>query len=596
MVCRIVRLVSLTTIVTALAWTSMAAAETVPANAGFEQGRPGQAPDYWVVPKIPGYHILISAENPNSGKQCVTVKRNTEEESGPFGNVLQSIDAAPFRGKRLRYRAAVRTQIDGDRGGAHLWMRVDRIEKNGKSSIGFFDNMNNRPIRSNDWNYYEIVGDIAEDAETIVLGMFLKGSGQAWLDDVSLQIVDRDAGTTGSDLETMMLFNNLGPGLLQLFGAMQVVHGSTLPGYAEYMAAVGGDPNSSDDAPPLTADVLIPLPLAYRQQVPLTYQLAVYPSEAVTGITTYQDTPYNHVAKVSVVLRDKSDKIYIKFRSLVLVAPQSFSDVPTHADIPDHWPEECRPWLASTWCVESQNDRFRALSKQIRKAAGDTNDVMALIPAIEKQAGTIIANAQGKFKDLTAASALTSPGSCTSNANLVAALFRACGIPARVVSGYPGWSGPLQTHYIVEAWVPNYGWYPIEPTMLKSPWPNEYQVNVAVIPPKYESRELAGFRPQAAAGVPYLSVTETPNAPIAIFVRGMLDPNQNCAHQCSMVRKFPADDAQWNAAMDTARARWQKWLTSEPRPTEEDQQLTLDLKLDTANADSASELMQQLKR
>jgi hypothetical protein len=594
MSCRTYRLVILTAVVIALVWMSLAAAaETVPANLGFEEGQPGQAPDHWRVPRIPGYHVLISSENPKSGKQCVTIKRGTEKP-GPFGNVMQGIDAAPFRGKRVRYRAAVRTQIEGQEGSAHLWMRVDLTAKDGKRRSGFFDNMSGRPIRKNDWDYYEIVGDIAEDAETIIVGMFLRGSGQAWMDDVSLEIVGQDARTTGRDLGTMTLLDDIGPGLLQIFGAMEVIHASSLPEYAEHMPDAVTD--STNDNQPLNVDVLIPLPLAYRQQVPLTYRLAVYPSEAATGITTYQDTPTNHVAKISVVLRSKSDKIYIKFRSIVLVAPQSFSDVPDRTEIPDRWPEECEPWLASTWCVESQNDEFQALSRQIRQTADDPNDVMALIPAVLKQAGTIVSNAQGEYKGLTATTALTSLGSCTSNANLVAALLRACNIPARVVAGYPGWFGPLQTHYIVEAWVPKYGWYPIEPTLLKSPWPNEYQVNVAVIPPKYEIKELAGARAQAAAGVPYLSLTETPNAPYGIIVRGSLVPNKNCDHQCSMVRKFPTDDAQWDAALNAAKSRWQKWLASEPQPTEENQQLILDLKLDATDAASPSELMKELTR
>jgi len=123
--CRTCRLVILATIVVAFVWTPfVVTAETVPVNAGFEQGQPGQAPDHWRVPQIAGYHVLVSDENPKSGSQCVTIKRGTERP-GPFGNVMQKIDATPFRGKRVRYRAAVRTEIDGQERGAQIWMRVD---------------------------------------------------------------------------------------------------------------------------------------------------------------------------------------------------------------------------------------------------------------------------------------------------------------------------------------------------------------------------------------------------------------------------------------------------------------------------------------
>jgi hypothetical protein len=585
--CRTCRLVILATVAVALVRTSLvAAAETVPANPGFEQGQPGQAPDLWRVPKIPGYQVLISDENPQSGKQCVTIKRGTGE-AGPFGNVMQGIDAAPFRGKRVRYRAAVRAEVEGQDGRAQLWMRVDLPGKGGRPNLGFFDNMAKRPIRTKDWAYYEIVGDVAQDAATISIGMFLAGSGQAWMDDVSLEIVGQEAEVTGGG---GMSFNDIGPGLLEITGAMELKHE---PSWASRMAeTLGLAARKAEDEQERSVTVLLPVPPAYRQQVPVTYELAVDPPEAATGITIYQDTPQNHVAKVSVVLGGKRDKVAIKFRSLVLVGPSSFGDVPDRAQIPEQWPEQCQPWLQSTWCVDAQNGRIQALSKEIRD---DANDVMTIIAGVQKQAGTVFANAQGQAWDLTAVAALTGRGSCTSCANLVAALLRASNIPARVVAGYPSWTGPLQTHYIVEAYVPKFGWYPIESTMCRSPWPNEYEINVAIVPPQYESQELAGGRPQAAAGVPYLSLTEMPGAPSGVIVRGTIDPARNCDHQCKMVRKFPTGDGSWKAVLAAASSRWQKWLASKPQATEKGQ-LILGPKPDAINATSPSELLEELTR
>lgn len=589
---RMYRLVILAAVVIVLVWTCLvAAAETVPANAGFEQGQPGEAPEHWFVPRIPGYHVLVSDEDPKSGKQCVTIKRGTERP-GPFANVMQKIDAAAFRGKRVRYRAAVRTAIDGQEGRAQLWLRVDRAREKGQRRMGFFDNMGNRPIRRKDWEYYEIVGDISDDAETINVGMILAGSGQAWMDDTSLEIVEKDAEVTGRGLGGMS-FDGIGPGLLEIFGAMELKRVSSL--VSRVGETLGFEAKRTDDEQEQSVDVLIPVPLAYRQQVPVTYELAVVPAEAATRVAIYQDTPHNHIAKVSVALSSKREKVGIKFRSLVLVGPSSFGDVPERAEIPDQWPEACQPWLKSTWCADAQHEKIRALSQEIRDDAADADDVMTLIGAVQERAGTVIANAQGEFKDLTAVTALTRRGSCTSNANLVAALLRACHIPARVVAGYPSWTGPLQTHYIVEAYVPEFGWYPIEPSLLRSPWPNEYQVNVAIVWPKYESQDLADFRPRAAGGVPYLSLTETPDVPSGIVVRGTIDPARSCDHQCKMVRTFPTGDGQWASVLDTANSRWQRWLASEPQSTEGGQ-LVLGPKPDAIEAASPSELMEELAR
>ena len=67
---------------------------------------------------------------------------------------------------------------------AQLWLRIDR--PGGRP--GFFDNMADRPIRAKAWNDYEIAGEVARDAERIVLGILVVGAAPAWLDDVSLKI------------------------------------------------------------------------------------------------------------------------------------------------------------------------------------------------------------------------------------------------------------------------------------------------------------------------------------------------------------------------------------------------------------------------
>jgi hypothetical protein len=296
------------------------------------------------------------------------------------------------------------------------------------------------------------------------------------------------------------------------------------------------------------------------------------------------------VAKVVVLLNDECSKVDIDFRSLVLVGPSSFDDVPDTAPIPERWPEECQPWLESTWCVESQHERIQKVSKEIR---GNADDLMTLISGVQQRASEIFANAQGQAYSLIAVDALDGRGSCTSCANLVAALLRASNVPARVLAGYPSWSGPLQTHYIVEAYIPEFGWYPIESSLCKSPWANEYQINVAIVPPKYESKELADSRSCAAGGVPYLSLTETPNCPAGITARGTIDRERSCDHNCKMVRKFSAEDGDWAPALDLARSRWQQWLAAQSA-TAGETSLVLAPKADTITATSPSELIEEL--
>jgi hypothetical protein len=163
-------------------------AQTGPLNLNFEEGKPGQIPNQWIFPSASaqsGYSVSLTSENPKSGALCAVIKREGEAKQPGFGNLMQSVDAASFRMKRVRFRAAVRTEVPGFAGRAQLWLRVDRPNQ----QMGFFDNMGDRPITESHWNYYEIIGDIEQDAERINIGLMLLGDGKAWLDDVSFEVV-----------------------------------------------------------------------------------------------------------------------------------------------------------------------------------------------------------------------------------------------------------------------------------------------------------------------------------------------------------------------------------------------------------------------
>ncbi len=154
-----------------------------PVNLNFEEGPATQAPDGWYLPTKINYAVELTDVQPKSGKRAAVLRSIPTTEAGSaFGNLMQVIDATPFRGKRVRLRGAVRTESN-EYGRAQLWLRVDRAA----NQAGFFDNMGERPITSGEWQYYEIIGDVDEDASVINIGMLLIGRGKAWLDDVSFE-------------------------------------------------------------------------------------------------------------------------------------------------------------------------------------------------------------------------------------------------------------------------------------------------------------------------------------------------------------------------------------------------------------------------
>ncbi|HMB93976.1 MAG TPA: S41 family peptidase [Rhodothermales bacterium] len=131
--------------------------------------------------------------------QSVRLHRQTEVATGPgFGTITQQVDATPYQGKEVKLKAAVKTDVSGNGNQAQLWLRVDRLS----SQVGFFDNMQDRPVTSPTWDTYEITGPISENAEYITFGGFLMGHGKVWLDSFELFVRENQAaGWTTVPLE-----------------------------------------------------------------------------------------------------------------------------------------------------------------------------------------------------------------------------------------------------------------------------------------------------------------------------------------------------------------------------------------------------------
>ncbi|HEY3242013.1 MAG TPA: S41 family peptidase, partial [Phycisphaerae bacterium] len=184
-----------------------------PANPDFEEGEVGQVPTGWFAPlgARAGYRVELVEDSPRSGKRCVRIV-SEDQTTAPFGNVMQSFAAAEYRGQRVRFRAAVKFEGAAADGRAQLWLRVDRPDE----QRGFFDNMGDRPITDATWRDYEIMGDVAKDAETINLGCMLIGRGRTWLDAVSFEAIGEvGAGQEpphpleGRALENLVAFTRL---------------------------------------------------------------------------------------------------------------------------------------------------------------------------------------------------------------------------------------------------------------------------------------------------------------------------------------------------------------------------------------------------
>ena len=154
-----------------------------------------QVPTGWQAVTDGSGEYTVSADvarrDGGQGFAGATIKANVESPRGS-AMLAQSVRAEAYRGKRVRLTGYLKT-IGVNEGTAVLFMRVD-----GDGVVQTSDFMQNRPLMlTTDWAKQEIVLDIPRNAVGFTYGFMLGGSGQAWLDDVQLDVVSYDVPTTG---------------------------------------------------------------------------------------------------------------------------------------------------------------------------------------------------------------------------------------------------------------------------------------------------------------------------------------------------------------------------------------------------------------
>ncbi len=137
------------------------------------------------------YEAGVDTKSTCEGNRSAYLRALTPDENG-YGTFMQAFGAQDFRGKRLRFSAAVRTKdVDGWAG---LWMRVEGPDP--KQPLAF-DNMQARAlVGTTPCKRYEVVLDVPKEATTIMAGLIMSGTGQAWLDNVRFDPVDASVPVT----------------------------------------------------------------------------------------------------------------------------------------------------------------------------------------------------------------------------------------------------------------------------------------------------------------------------------------------------------------------------------------------------------------
>ena len=115
-----------------------------------------------------------------------------EKKINGFGTIMKTVKSDLYKGKTVKMTGFVKSE--DVKNWAGLWMRVDYYS----TDVLAFDNMRNRAIkRSKDWEKYEVVLFVPQDATSISYGVLLDGTGQIWFKNIKLEIVDDSIPETG---------------------------------------------------------------------------------------------------------------------------------------------------------------------------------------------------------------------------------------------------------------------------------------------------------------------------------------------------------------------------------------------------------------
>ncbi|MBJ6760919.1 AraC family transcriptional regulator [Myxococcaceae bacterium JPH2] len=176
----------------ALLATTAAVASAEPTVPAAASQKPKLPVGWYVTESAPQhYEASVETSNPCEGARSAVLRSRTRDANG-YGTFMQAFGAQDFRGKRLRFSANMR--VSDLQGWAGLWMRVEGADPRLPLA---FDNMQSRAlVGTTRCKRFDVVLDVPQEATTVMAGLIMSGTGEAWLDGVRFDTVDASVPVT----------------------------------------------------------------------------------------------------------------------------------------------------------------------------------------------------------------------------------------------------------------------------------------------------------------------------------------------------------------------------------------------------------------
>jgi hypothetical protein len=138
---------------------------------------------YFLAPVFP-YATAIAEEASPSGGRAVQTARTQAPIAWGDGALGQSFPAAPWRGRRFIFSAAVRAEAVRIGTGAQMFVAVVRAQKDAPLMMAL---ASDTPVRSLKWSRRSVAIDVPADAERIVIGLAVIGNAAGSFGDLVLE-------------------------------------------------------------------------------------------------------------------------------------------------------------------------------------------------------------------------------------------------------------------------------------------------------------------------------------------------------------------------------------------------------------------------
>jgi len=204
-----------------------------------------------------------------------------------------------------------------------------------------------------------------------------------------------------------------------------------------------------------TYEAYFHIPIPFQEQVPILIE--VESPQLIDYRFIHMNSPNVFIA----ARMRQAEDTELDWTAWVLVKENDYSDLPDSVAIPswEQLPDSVKKWLISTDCSQLSAPIVVETGELVR---ANTTNLMELAANICSYCVDIPWEFPHQPYAFDAVYTLKWGNSCTGHAHAGAALFRANGIPARSLLNIPVSSGACDMHWIIDYYVPDYGWVRME--------------------------------------------------------------------------------------------------------------------------------------